>query len=182
MFNSEKKNDSNQTELSNELSESSPEKSEINKPNPIASKYKNIINIYSTTNETNDVNYQTIDQILENEKQYNKTENWNKLDKTIKIQKLHQFAEKYCKEHAFPVKEIKLLKAFFLDCLEKNKLQKTKDVIYDKDKREITSIPALHFNQINHNFTLKIVDSKRVSTLKSLTPKRVSEKNIEGIL
>lgn len=180
MFNSEKKNESNQALLTNELTET-PDKTETNKPNTISSKYKNIINIYSTTNETTDINYQTIDQILEKEKQHNKTENWNKLDKTIKIQKLHQFAEKYCKEHSFPVKETKSLKAFFLDCLEKNKLQKTKDVIYDKEKREIVSIPALHFNQINHNFTLRIVDSKRVSTLKSLTPKRVSEKNIEDM-
>jgi hypothetical protein len=52
-------------------------------------------------------------------------------------------------------------------------------VIYDKEKREITAIPALHFNTISHNFTLKIIDTKRVSTLKSLTPKRVTEKNVD---
>jgi hypothetical protein len=143
----------------------------------VAPKYKNII--HNLTTETTETSYSAIDQMLEKEKQHNKTETWNKLDKTIKIQKLHQFAEKYGKEHALPMKEIKLLKAFFLDCLEKNKLQKTKDVIYDKEKREITSIPALHFNTISHNFTLKIIDAKRVSTLKSLTPKRVTEKNTD---
>ena len=56
--------------------------------------------------------------------------------------------------------------------MEKNKLQKTKDVYYDKELREIMSIPSLYFNQLNRNFTLKIMDAKRVSTLKSLTPKR----------
>jgi hypothetical protein len=56
-------------------------------------------------------------------------------------------------------------------------LQKTKDVVYDKESGEINSIPALFFNSTNHTFTLKIIDSKRVSTLKSLTPKRISEKN-----
>jgi hypothetical protein len=121
-------------------------------------------------------NYNMIDRLLEKEKINNKSENWNKLDKTVKIQKLHQFAEKYGKEHGYPAKDIKLLKSFFIECLEKNKLQKTKDVIYEKDKREITSIPALHFNQTNHNFTLRILDAKRVSTLKSLTPKRTSVK------
>jgi hypothetical protein len=146
------------------------------KPDNVTTKYKNIINIYPS--ESNEMSYSTIDQILEKEKQHNKTESWNKLDKTIKIQKLHQFAEKYGKEHTLPVKEIKALKSFFLDCLEKNKLQKTKDVIYDKEKRDITSIPALHFNAATHNFTLRIIDTKRVSTLKSLTPKRVTEKNI----
>ena len=98
------------------------------------------------------------------------------MDKTAKIQKLHAFAEKYGKEHGYPVKDVKNLKMFFVNCLEKNKLQKTKDLVYDKDTHEITSIPALHFNTATHNFTLKIMDAKRVSTLKSLTPKRISEK------
>jgi hypothetical protein len=135
-------------------------------------KYKNIINIFPGSNETNAMNYNIIDSLLEKEKLHNKSEAWNKLDKTIKIQKLHIFAEKYGKENNLPVKDIKSLKAFFIDCLEKNKLQKTKDVTYDKEKREIISIPALFFNVSNRNFTLKILDAKRVSTLKSLTPKR----------
>jgi hypothetical protein len=126
---------------------------------------------------THDTKYSTVDSLLEREKQYNKTESWNKLDKTAKIQKLHGFAEKYGKEHSLPAKEVKHLKAFFVECLDKAKLQKTKDVIYDKEAREIESIPALHFNTEKHNFTLRILDTKRVSTLKSLTPKRVSEKN-----
>ena len=123
-------------------------------------------------------NYNEIDRLLEKEKQRNKSDNWNKIDKTVKIQKLHQFAERYGKEHGYPAKDIKLLKAFFIECLEKNKLQKTKDVSYDKDKQEIDAVPALHFNQTSHNFTLRIIDAKRVSTLKSLTPKRVSAKEI----
>jgi len=135
-------------------------------------KYKNIINIFPGSNETNAMNYNIIDSLLEKEKLHNKSEAWNKLDKTIKIQKLHIFAEKYGKENNLPVKDIKSLKAFFIDCLEKNKLQKTKDVNYDKEKRDIISIPALFFNVSNRNFTLKILDAKRVSTLKSLTPKR----------
>lgn len=140
-------------------------------------KYKNIINnieLNKTTlcGNSNIDNYNVIDQLLEREKQHNKTETWNKLDKTIKIQKLHQFAEKYGRENALPVKDIKILKAFFIQCVEKNKLQKTKDIVYNKDTREIVSIPPLYFNMQNHNFSLKITDSKRVSTLKSLTPKQ----------
>jgi hypothetical protein len=74
-----------------------------------------------------------------------------------------------------PVKETKNLKAFFVDSLDKGKLQKTKDVNYNKDTREILGIPALHFNSDTHAFTLKNLDTKRVSTLKSLTPKRAKE-------
>ena len=134
-------------------------------------------NISTTPSYTNAVNMNAIDALLENEKQKNKCDSWNKLDKTVKTQKLHAFAEKYGREHNYPAKDIKSLKAFFINCLEKAKLQKTKDVVYDKDTGEITSIPALFFNSTSHSFTLKIIDTKRVSTLKSLTPKRISEKH-----
>jgi len=134
--------------------------------------------LYSHGQQEPMVDSASVDSILEREKQHNKTESWNKLDKTAKIQKLHGFAEKYGRENALPAKEIKHLKSFFVECLDKSKLQKTKDVVYDKETREIDSIPALHFNTEKHNFTLRILDTKRVSTLKSLTPKRITEKNI----
>lgn len=146
-----------------------------------SSKFKNIISqtSYDNVYQNSEMSSQNIHDILDKEQQHNKTESWNKLDKTIKTQKLHIFAERYGKDNSFSVKDIKSLKLFFNDCLEKNKLQKTKDVCYDKDTREITSIPSLFFNSINRSFTLKNMDSKRVSTLKSLTPKRMSNKNLE---
>jgi len=152
---------------------------ESTKPTQVDSinKYKNIINSINTPLSQD--NSTSVDNMLELEKQHNKNEQWNKLDKTIKIQKLHQFAEKYGKDHTLPVKDVKSLKTFFVTSLENNKLQKTKDVVYDKISKEISSIPALHFNQISRNFTLKVLDSKRISTLKSLTPKRITEKNKE---
>jgi hypothetical protein len=169
------KQNNNSNEVSGETNDVVTNKSQDNDTKN--NKYKNIINIFPGSNETNAMNYNIIDSLLEKEKLHNKTETWNKLDKTVKIQKLHIFAEKYGKENNLPVKDIKSLKSFFIDCLEKNKLQKTKDVTYDKEKREIISIPALFFNVSNRNFTLKILDAKRVSTLKSLTPKRTTINN-----
>ena len=141
-------------------------------------KPKQIFNpvMYGKMEENTDIDHASqIDQLLEREKQHNKTESWNKLDKTAKIQKLHTFAEKYGKDNSLALKDIKSLKMFFKDCLEKNKLQKTKDVQYNKDTREILAIPSLFLSPLNRNFTLKNMDAKRVSTLKSLTPKRGSE-------
>jgi|TARA_B110000503_G_C7103927_1_gene395067 hypothetical protein len=122
-----------------------------------------------------------IDSMLERERQRNKTDNWIKLDKTAKLQRLHLFAETYGKQHSMPTKDIKLLKSFFNSCLDKNKLAKSKDVVYNKEDMKIISIPSLHFNQLSHNFTLKLMDTKRVSTLKSLTPKRIMQENDETI-
>jgi hypothetical protein len=118
-----------------------------------------------------------IDALLDNEKLHNKSESWNKLNKTTKIQKLHQFAEKYGKEQGYSAKEVKLLKQFFSESLDREKLQKTKDVIYDKNTHEVNSIPGLVYNPTVRHFTLRVMDAKRVSTLKSLTPKRITEKN-----
>lgn len=118
-----------------------------------------------------EINALSVDKLLETEKINNRNGSWNKLDKTVRIQKLHAFAEKYGKQHFLTPKEVQLLKAFFIECLERSKLQKVKDVIYNKDTREITSIPALFFNTENKNFTLRL-DAKHVSTIKSLTPKK----------
>jgi hypothetical protein len=138
-------------------------------------KYKSIIQKDDTY--SNEINYSNIDSILEQEKRNNKMETWTKLDKTVKLQKLHAFAEKYGKEHHFPIKEVKALKQFFIDCLDKNKLKTTKDILYDKETGSILQVPALTLNPNTKTFTLKNIDAKRVSTIKSLTPHRHSEKN-----
>jgi hypothetical protein len=117
----------------------------------------------------------TVDQILEQEKTFNKTEPWNKLNKTSKIQMLHVFSERYGHKNKLSVKEIKLLKQFFSSALDKKQLQKTKEVIYNKELQEVSDVPGLLFNSTNNTFYIKM-DNKRQSTLKSLTPKRNTEK------
>jgi hypothetical protein len=83
-----------------------------------------MITTTNTNQTTNETTYTDMDQLLETEKQQNKADAWNKLDKTVKIQKLHIFAEKYGKDNTLPVKDVKALKHFFSNSLEKNKLQK----------------------------------------------------------
>jgi len=143
-----------------------------------SNKYKSVITS-QTHSETEAASFSALDTLLENEKLQNKKDAWNKIDKTVKTQKLHEFAERYGKDHSLPVKDIKGLKTFFIESLDKAKLQKVKDVIYDKEKGIITSIPALFFNSTNRMFTLKNMDTKRVSTLKSLTPKKLVKSDSE---
>jgi hypothetical protein len=132
------------------------------------------------TNEhvvSGDMSMDMIDRMLEQEKQSNKTAPWNRIDKQEKIQKLHKYAEVYGKAHALSVKEVGSLKTLFTQSLAQNKLSKTKEVVCDKETRDIHSIPGLQFNQESRVFILKSMDAKRVSTIKSLTPKRITEKN-----
>ena len=110
----------------------------------------------------------TLDALLDNETQQNRAEPWNKLNKTIKIQKINSYADKYASENGMSEEEAGTLKRFLLNCLDKSRLQKTKDVQYDKVKQEIIGIPALMYSTTHNKFTLKNLDTipKRVTTLK----------------
>ena len=81
------------------------------------------------------------------------------------------FAENYSKNKELDEEERNLLDIFLKDCLERKKIQRVKDVVYDKTTGEVTEIPSLFYNKSNKHFTLKNLD-KRVSTLKSLPQKK----------
>ena len=123
-----------------------------------------------------------LDKFLENEKITNSNEPWSKLDKTAKIKKLTLFADNYKISNNLDENEYQQLVLFFRDCLDKKKLQRVKDVNYNKETGEIKDIPGLLFNKPSNHFTLKNLD-KRVSTLKGLAPKKKqgTAKNIKII-
>ena len=73
--------------------------------------------------------------------------------------------------------ESDLLITFLKECIDRKKLQRVKDVLYDKENGIIKEIPALCYVKSNKHFTLKNID-KRVSTLKSLAPKKAGQGTI----
>jgi hypothetical protein len=114
-----------------------------------------------------------IDDILENEKNANKNDPWNKLDKSAKFGKLKEFAARHGKKENYTEQEIAVLYQFLTSALDQKKLMRAKDVIYDKTTGEITSIPCLIYHAGFKKFTLKRCE-KRQSTLKSLAPTTTS--------
>jgi hypothetical protein len=156
------------------LSQSESQNTNENETKKVSKNEKELyyVNKYNEGKNIETVNLNTLESLLEKEKQKSKNDQWNKIDKTTKIQLLHGYAERYGNENSLPVKEIKNLKMFFTECLNKGKLSKNKDISYIKETQHITAIPALHFNKDKKSFTLRIIDNKRVSTLKSLTPKK----------
>ncbi len=145
--------------------------------NKILNKYKTLITASGTPKEriisvsNNNTGETQIYELLEREKNSMSTEPWNKLDKRLRIQKLHSYAEKYGRDNGLPHKEIKSLKLFFSECLTQNKLSKVKDVEYNKDTGVITNIPGLFLNSTTKMFTVRNLDNK-ASSIKSLTPKK----------
>ena len=135
-------------------------------------KYKTMLlngNPLKETKSENDLS--NLDKFLEDEKNNNVNEPWCKLNKTIKTKKILEFVEKYKSEKNLDQEEEKALLTFLKDCLDRKKLQRVKDVVYDKTNGSIKEIPALSYTKANKHFTLKNMD-KRVSTLKSLAPKK----------
>jgi hypothetical protein len=139
-------------------------------------KYKTMLlngNIANETkSETDDI--LNLNIFLENEKNYNITEPWSKLDKTLKIKKILLFAEKYKLNNMLSEEEKNNMIKFLRECLDKKKLSRVKDVSYNKETGEIIDIPSLSYNKNMKHFTLKNID-KRVSTLKSLPTKNKIE-------
>jgi len=116
-------------------------------------------------------NLNNLDKFLEDEKISNENEPWCKLNKTIKLKKLLEYVDLYKNENELNNEECEIMVQFLKDCLDRKKLQRIKDVIYDKENGIIKSIPALMFIKATKHFTLKNIE-KRISTVKSLPPKK----------
>ena len=121
------------------------------------------------TKSSNDLS--NLDKFLEKDKFNNISEPWCKLNKTVKTKKLQEFVEIYKIQNNLTEEEEKLLLSFLKDSLDRKKLLRVKDVVYDKEKGAIIEIPALCYIKNSKHFTLKNID-KRISTLKSLAPKK----------
>jgi len=131
-------------------------------------KYKNVfLNSFDNKNSYENTKIDNINSFLEKESSINKSESWNKLDKTGKIKLLNNYADSLVETNTLSLSEVTELKQYLTDSLDKKKLQHVKDVLCDKITGKILAIPTLHFNPITKKYTLKRSE-KRVSTLKSL--------------
>jgi hypothetical protein len=117
----------------------------------------------------------TLDDIVDMDSQKNVNLPWNKLDKSQKLKKLNDFADKYSLEHKLDEKITSDLKQMLKEKLNRKCLQKIKDVQYNKETEMIISIPTLILH--NHRYTLKVPDN--VSPLHSLAPKNKTVKKTD---
>ena len=122
-------------------------------------------------------NMSNLDQFLAGEKKISSNEVWTKLDKTTKLIKFDEFVNEYCNENNYTSQDKVALNVFLNTNLDRKRLLKAKEVIYDKESGKIKSIPSLTYNTASKKFTLKRCD-KRQSTLKSLAPKKSRVKKL----
>ena len=96
---------------------------------------------------------------------------WNKLKKQERIDLLREYAMRYLEENDIPHERKLELQDYLVSAMDKKRLSNVKEIVYDKEKQIIHSIPILMYCSAKRKFTLKRVD-KRQSVLKSLTPKK----------
>lgn len=133
-------------------------------------KYQNILLSPNNKEYYGDYSMKKFDEIvsIQNDNHHTSGKPWSKLDKITKIKKLEQYIKDYVEEnHLSKLKEQQLYK-YLRECLDRKKLQRIKDVSYDKDQDKIIDIPGLTYNSIAQKFTLKVKE-KKDSTLKNLT-------------
>ena len=116
---------------------------------------------FQTIEEVNTTSIDTIETMLENDIKNNKKERWNKLDKTIKYNKLIDFANLYEEDDS----KREQLKNLLIDSLNDNKFSKISDVIYEDDK--IVSIQSLIL--VDEKYYIRV--QKRQLTSKCLSMK-----------
>lgn len=122
-----------------------------------------------------EVNINSIDELFASQTPASELEPWSKIERSMKLRKLFQYAEKYGMETSMNPKDVKSLKTFFTSSLNKGRLLKIKEVVYNIDKGVIDTVPGLQYNTNTNNFTIRNVETKHVSTVKIKQKKPVSK-------
>jgi hypothetical protein len=115
-----------------------------------------------------------IETFLKKEKEMVKNRTWSKLSKASKLKKLISYSKTYSKKNKLDSEDSKKLQNYLLEALDRRRLQKMKDVIYDIETGIITDIPKLIFLKDKKKFTIK--RDKKSNTLQNLAPKTKKKK------
>lgn len=107
---------------------------------------------------------------------------WNKLDMTVKMQKVADFINVYKEENSLDVTETDELSKYIRGCLDKKKLVRVKDVEYDVTSGKLVSIPGLQYNKTSKKYTIKNADTKKNSVLSRLPQKKKTLKKTSAVI
>ena len=133
-------------------------------------KYQTMLLNSNSKVDSNKNNTENLDSILAKESLENKKKPWSKLGISVKIRKINFFIAHHNWETKLTPKEQEELASYLKTAIQRKKLQRAKDVVYDVSTGIIKSIPGLTYNKTKKRFTLRRIDKKN-STLKGLGEK-----------
>ena len=149
-----------------------------------ALKYKTMITIGTNIEKKieNETNEEQLNKFLENEILLNKTQNWNKLSKTEKTNKIKYYVNNKAKEdYNLNEDEVNNAKKYILHLLNRNQINKNNELNYDKDSGNINNFNIIMFNENSRKFTLNKKfnpQSKKKRTNIKDTNKKKTSKNV----
>ena len=111
-----------------------------------------------------------IDIFLSKEQELDKNKTWSKLGKANKLRKVIEFANDFSIEKSLEPDEKNQLKKCLIEALDRRRLTKIKDVIYDMTTGKIKKIPNLLYLKERKRYTIK--RDKKTNTLRCLAPKK----------
>jgi hypothetical protein len=135
-------------------------------------KYKTMIMTGTNIEPTIDTNEEKINIFLSMDMEKNKKGIWSKLSKTEKIKKIKNYIKNVLlKENDLTEQELLNANKFFSLWMDRKKLSKNNELIYNQDAGLIESIEGLSFNPETRKFTIncdKTVSKKK--TVKNVNP------------
>jgi len=114
----------------------------------------------------------TLDQIVDMDDERSKGSPWNKLNKSLKFKRIMEFATVFGEKENMNEIRVTQLKDMLKDKLDRKCLHRVKDVIYDCELEQITSIPALICVQSKYTLRMDVTCPSSSLTPKKKTIKR----------
>lgn len=134
-------------------------------------KYKTMIMTGTNIEPTLDSNEEKINMFLSMDMEKNKKGVWSKLSKTEKVKKIKNYIKNVlAKEHDLTEAELLYANKFFSLWMDRKKLSKNNELLYNQDVGLIEGIEGLSFNVETRKFTINsIVDKPKKKTVKNVT-------------
>ena len=132
-------------------------------------KYKTMIMNGTNIEPTLDTNEEKINMFLNMDMEKNKKGIWSKLSKTEKVKKIKNYIKNVlAKEHELTEAELLYANKFFSLWMDRKKLSKNNELIYNQDVGLIESIEGLSFNDETRKFVINFEKPIKKKTVKNI--------------
>ena len=102
-----------------------------------------------------------IKKLLHKEKKQYYKQPWNKLDNGMKINRLKHFCESEKEKNSLTDKEFESFKKLLITSCTSGKLNKSSDIVYNKEEGFIESIKILKYNEETKEYKIQYIENKK---------------------
>ncbi|ADX05952.1 hypothetical protein 162322560 [Organic Lake phycodnavirus 1] len=133
--------------------------------------YRTLIHTGSTLHTTNVVTTEeSLANFLNDDMDKNRKGIWSKLTKTAKIVKIKKYIKDIRESYNLTQDEVNKTTNLLTKMIERKKLSKNNELVYNQDSGHIESIPGLTFNKTSRVFSL-LTDKPSTLKVKKTIPK-----------